>query len=83
MNWVVLLLLQAAFLFGYPEELVYKLFERKGKCLFEFHGFKTSNAVEAINKAIETVGVSKLNDAKKEEYSKVMMTLENRLKPFW
>ena len=30
---------QASFLFGYPEDLVYKLYERKGNCLFQFHGF--------------------------------------------
>ena len=62
---------QAAILFGYPGELLYKLFERKGKCLFDFHGFATSNAVEAINQSLETVKVSKLNDAKKEEFAKV------------
>ena len=47
---------------------VYKLHERKGKCLFEFHGFPAPDAIQALTRALETVNESKLNETKRVEF---------------
>ena len=64
-------LLKAAIMFGYPGELLYKLYERKAKSLFQLFGFPAHGAFEALEKAAMTVEASKLNEAKKEEFVKV------------
>ena len=58
-------------MYGYPGELLYKLYERKAKGLFQLFGIPTPGAFEALEKALETVKASKLNEAKKEEFVKV------------
>ena len=62
---------KAAIMYGYPGELLYKLYERKAKSLFSLFGFPNKGAFEALEKALATVEASKLNEAKKEEFVKV------------
>ena len=69
-------------MYGYPGELLYKLYERKAKSLFSLFGFPNKGAFEALEKALATVEASKLNEAKKEEFVKVTSQYLAAIKPY-
>ena len=56
--------IKAAFLFEYPAELTYKLYERRGRCFSCLE--KSFEAIKAFEEALKMVLSSKL-DAKKRE----------------
>ena len=52
---------------GYPEDLRYKLLERKAHCLFSRGGEESRNlAVECVKEALEAVKLSRLSAAKRK-----------------
>ncbi len=60
--------IQLAMQYGYPEDLSYKLYDRKGKC---YQGmFDTAQAVQAFRKAGELLKVAKLDDTGKQLWEK-------------
>ena len=64
--------IQQALSHDYPKELRYKLFDRQGKCLLELHN--NYEALECFKKAKQALHESKLDQKKREIFSKDLET---------
>ena len=51
-------------MFGYPDELVFKLYERQGRCFMSLG--RPNEAISCFEEALNKVNDSRLEDKKKE-----------------
>ena len=58
--------INASFMFGYPPELVFKLFERRGRCYVKLNRF--DEAAKAFEAALLKVEESKLEGKKRDTF---------------
>ena len=58
--------INASFMFGYPPELVFKLFERRGRCYVKLNRF--DEAAKAFEAALLKVEDSKLEGKKRDTF---------------
>ena len=58
--------IKASFLFGYPDELVFKLYERQGRCFMSLG--RAHEAEVCFEEALNKVNDSRLEDKKKETF---------------
>ena len=55
-----------AFLAGYPQDLAYKLHERRGKCLKELGDYKSAEL--SVKECIASVSHARMDDDKKDKF---------------
>ena len=53
-------------MFGYPDELVFKLYERQGRCFMSLG--RPNEAMSCFEEALKKVNDSRLEDKKKEVF---------------
>eukprot|EP00092_Neocalanus_flemingeri_P100883 GFUD01128895.1.p1 GENE.GFUD01128895.1~~GFUD01128895.1.p1 ORF type:complete len:670 (+),score=162.71 GFUD01128895.1:141-2150(+) len=69
--------IELSFLAGYPQDMAYKLHERKGKCLKEMKDYY--DAALSIKECIKSVASAKLDDDKKDKFRDNLSTFINEL----
>ena len=57
--------IKASFMFGYPNELTFKLYDRRGRCYMKLRHF--AEAVQAFEEALLKVEESKLEPGSKKK----------------